>query len=146
MRLPKFLVGLLIGGLIGSIYWYYQKSTSAEDGALTLLDRLAASQAKVRDLEAELRNSTPLQQPPEESNRTATFAAAPVQEETARDDDLQQIDGIGPTYAGRLKAAGISTFAGLAAKTPQQVMEITAVRSPDMAGDWIKAAQDRSAG
>ncbi|MEJ2751095.1 MAG: hypothetical protein P8169_00160 [Chloroflexota bacterium] len=50
MKLPKFLVGLLIGGLIGSMYWYYQKSTSAEDGALQLLDRLAASDARVRDL------------------------------------------------------------------------------------------------
>jgi predicted flap endonuclease-1-like 5' DNA nuclease len=146
MRLPKFLVGLVIGVLIGSIYWYYQKSTSAEDGALSVLDRLAASQARVRDLEAELRRRTPLPQSPEESDKEIRFTAAPVREDAARDDDLQQIDGIGPTYAGRLKEAGISTFAGLAALTPQQVVEISAVRSPDMAEAWIKAAQNRSAG
>jgi predicted flap endonuclease-1-like 5' DNA nuclease len=146
MRLPKFLFGLLIGGLIASIYWYYQKSTSAEDGALTLLDRLAASQARVRDLEAKLRGSAPLQESPEESETETRFDVAPVSEDAAREDDLQQIDGIGPTYAGRLEGAGISTFAGLAAMTPQQVVDITGVRSPDMAEAWIKAAQERSAG
>jgi len=146
MKLPKFLVGLLIGGLIGSMYWYYQKSTSAEDGALQLLDRLAASDARVRDLEAALRKQAAQRETPEESESRVNSTAAPVQEQAAAVDDLQQIEGIGPTYKRRLEEAGISSFAGLAAMSPEEVMEITAVRSPDVAGGWIEAAKERLAG
>ncbi len=143
MKLPKFLVGLLIGGLIGSIYWYYQKSTSSEDGALQLLERLAASDARIRDLEAALRKQTPPQKPPEESESSVNSPGAPVQEAV---DDLREIEGIGPTYARRLKAAGVSSFAGLAAMSPEEVMAITAVRSAAVAGGWIEAAKERLAG
>jgi nucleotidyltransferase/DNA polymerase involved in DNA repair len=38
-------------------------------------------------------------------------------------DDLTIIKGIGPTYARRLEAAGIHTFAQLAALTPEQIRE-----------------------
>ena len=49
-----FLIGFLIGSLIAIIVWYYQKSTTAEDGALDLLDRYADSEARVRELETAL--------------------------------------------------------------------------------------------
>jgi len=39
-------------------------------------------------------------------------------------DDLTRIDGIGPVFAQRLNAAGIRTFAQLAALTPEQVADI----------------------
>ena len=146
MKLPKFFVGLLIGGLIGSMYWYYQKSTSAEDGALQLLDRLAASDARVRDLEAALRKKATPQISPEESKKSVNSPGASVQETADVVDNLQQIAGIGPTYARRLKAAGVSSFAGLAAMSPEAVMAITAVRSAAVAGDWIEAARERAAG
>ena len=55
MKLPKFFTGLLIGTAVGLIIWYWQKSTSAEEGALAVLDRLAAAEARVRDLEGRLR-------------------------------------------------------------------------------------------
>lgn len=38
-------------------------------------------------------------------------------------DDLTIINGIGPTYARRLEAAGIHTFAQLASLTPEQIRE-----------------------
>jgi hypothetical protein len=50
----RFLIGALFGVMVGALIWYWQKSTSAEDGALALLDRLAAAEAKLRDMRAEL--------------------------------------------------------------------------------------------
>ena len=55
MKIPLLFSGLFIGALLGLLFWYYQKSTSAEDGAIDLLDRLADSEAHVRRLEAQLR-------------------------------------------------------------------------------------------
>ena len=55
MKFPKFLLGLLIGVSISVIIWYWQKSTSAEDGALAVLDRLATAEGRVRELEARIR-------------------------------------------------------------------------------------------
>jgi hypothetical protein len=54
MRRSTFLIGFLIASLTALIVWYYQKSTSTEDGALDLLDRYAQSQARVSELEARL--------------------------------------------------------------------------------------------
>ena len=49
-----FLIGFLIAALTALIVWYYQKSTTAEDGARALLDRFADSEARVRELEEAL--------------------------------------------------------------------------------------------
>ena len=54
-----FLIGFLIAALSALIVWYYQKSTTAEDGALALLDRYADSEARVRELEEALTQATP---------------------------------------------------------------------------------------
>ncbi len=51
-----FLIGFLIALLMALIFWYYQKSTSAEDGALELLNRYADAEARVRELEAALQS------------------------------------------------------------------------------------------
>ena len=54
-----FLIGFLIAGLTALIVWYYQKSTTAEDGALDLLDRYADAEARVRELEEALAEAKP---------------------------------------------------------------------------------------
>lgn len=54
-----FLIGFLIGSLIALIVWYYQKSTTAEDGALDLLNRYADSEARIRELETALGDPAP---------------------------------------------------------------------------------------
>ena len=41
-----------------------------------------------------------------------------------REDDFTRINGIGPVFDQRLKAAGIHTFAELAARTPAEIAEI----------------------
>lgn len=65
---------------------------------------------------------------------TATPAALPTAA-TARD-DLTKISGIGPTYAGRLYTAGITTYAALAQLTPAQIKGIVA---PGRTGNFIDA-------
>lgn len=51
-----------------------------------------------------------------------TLAAAPVAPEGS--DDLERIEGIGPKIAGVLRAAGIATFAQLAASEVSAIEEI----------------------
>lgn len=68
-------------------------------------------------------------------------AAETGETDTTETDDLTAINGIGPTFAGRLQAAGITTFQALASLTGDQVKEITKVADwqadPD---EWIVAA------
>jgi predicted flap endonuclease-1-like 5' DNA nuclease len=62
-------------------------------------------------------------------------------EAPAEVDDLTQIDGIGPTFASRLYAAEVTTFAQLAALSPEQIREITHVTVQADPADWIAEAQ-----
>lgn len=48
-------------------------------------------------------------------------AAAPTAPRTAVPDDFTRITGVGPVFDQRLKAAGILTFADLAARTPAEI-------------------------
>ena len=100
----NFLIGLIIGTLIGVAIWYWQKSTSAEDGALDLLDRLADAERKMNQMRADFGQKVQQQVGGE------TAVATP---EPTAPDDLTQVKGIGPTYAARLQAANIHTFATL---------------------------------
>lgn len=61
----------------------------------------------------------------------------------AEPDDLTTIKGIGLTFARRLQEAGVTSFAALAALSPDEVREMTAVANwqADPA-DWIAAAKE----
>lgn len=128
MKVPRFTLGLLLGGSFGVLFWYWQKSTSAEEGALAVLDRLAVAEARVRNLESQIRNSR--------STSGGESSETPTQ-------DLQLIDGIGPTYAQRFNDAGVTNFEALAALSPDQVREIVGLRDWQAfrAEDWIDAAR-----
>jgi hypothetical protein len=52
-------MGFIIAGLVALIVWYYQKSTTTEEGALDLLDRYAHSQQRVSELESALATPPP---------------------------------------------------------------------------------------
>ena len=55
IRRSTFFFGFIFAALTALIVWYYQRSTTAESGALDLLDRYAAAQGRIRELEAQLR-------------------------------------------------------------------------------------------
>jgi predicted flap endonuclease-1-like 5' DNA nuclease len=69
-------------------------------------------------------------------------------EPTLAPDDLVDINGIGPVFAKRLNEAGITTFAQLAALTPEKAREITGVKEwqPNDPAAWIAEAQTRLQG
>lgn len=58
-------------------------------------------------------------------------------------DDLTVINGIGPTFAKRLKAAGIATYQALAKASPEHVKEVAKLQdwqaNPE---DWIAEAKE----
>lgn len=102
-----FFRGILIGTLVCLIYWYYQKSTKAEDGALDLLDRLKRAQDQLKEAARGV--------------ETAVVPSSPAE-------DLTVIKGIGPTFASRLKEAGIHTKAQLKQLSAQQLAEIIKIQ------------------
>lgn len=123
-----FGIGLVFGTLIGLLIWYWYKSTSAEDGALDLLDKMVAADSRIRDLESRLRpesveNYITLEPngdnlPPFLDTEAAPVAAAKPSE------DLQRVKGIGPVFAKKLQAADIDTLAELTAVSAAKLAEI----------------------
>jgi predicted flap endonuclease-1-like 5' DNA nuclease len=101
----KFAVGLIFGVLLGALVWYWQKSTSAEDGALALLDRLASAEARLRELKSKRVAATTSPGPSISSSTASKGVVAP---EPA--DDLKAIKGIGPVFEKRLHDANVRSF------------------------------------
>jgi predicted flap endonuclease-1-like 5' DNA nuclease len=120
-KFPSFFVGFIVGVGLCVLAWYWQKSTKAEDGALALLDRLAAAEARIRQLRAELAAAV-TERPAEERDvadeAPSTSGQAPVPTETA---DLTDVRGIGPVYASRLHQEGIGTVEELADASIEQL-------------------------
>jgi len=83
---------------------------------------------------------------PASAAETTPDPAAPVEAPTALEqgeDDLTRLAGIGPTFAGRLSAAGVTTYTALAASTPDALAAIVQApdwRRPDYAS-WIDQAR-----
>jgi predicted flap endonuclease-1-like 5' DNA nuclease len=57
-------------------------------------------------------------------------------------DDLTEITGIGPAYAGRLRATGIESFAQLAEADPQETANAIDV-SEEQVANWVEQARTR---
>lgn len=139
-RLQKpstFVFGLIFGALVGLIAWYWYKSTSAEDGALNLLDKMALVDARIRQLE------TMTESEPVENYITLEpiTSSLPPFLETVDAEDLQRVKGVGPVFAGRLQAAGIGTVAALTAVSPTTLADILNV--PDSRAEDILAEAQR---
>jgi len=139
-RLQKpstFVFGLIFGALVGLIAWYWYKSTSAEDGALNLLDKMALVDARIRQLE------TMTEPEPVENYITLEpmTNSLPPFLETVDAEDLQRVKGIGPVFAGRLQAAGIGTVAALTAVSSTTLADILNV--PDSRAEDILAEAQR---
>jgi predicted flap endonuclease-1-like 5' DNA nuclease len=129
----NFLLGAAFGALICAIVWYWQKST-ADEGALDLLDRLAETQAKMRRY-AETAEFIPPQVQQVLQTQPPPATPAPF--------DWKQINGIGPTFARRLHEAGIVALPDLAHADPDKIREITKLQSWHVHDpqDWIDEAQ-----
>ncbi len=115
---PKvFLLGLPLSLLVVVIIWYWYKSTSAEEGALDLLDRMAETEARLRHVQAMIqeRDAMPAQYITLERNGTVHVKTAVSSE------DLERVKGIGPVFAARLQAAGVHTVGELAALNADQL-------------------------
>ena len=76
------------------------------------------------------------------SGRTAAYpmTAGVKPDKPQGPDDLESIQGIGPTYARRLNDFGISTFAQLAQADPGELREVTGVTRWDPQ-EWIDEAR-----
>lgn len=133
MKPKTFFLGLAFSLLISAIAWYWYKATSAEDGALELLDRMAATDARLRQLQAALVEQEVL--PPSyislggEERKEGETAVSP--------EDLTQIHGIGPLFAKRLHNAGIHTTAALIETPVGQLSGI--LQAPDWRVEAILA-------
>ncbi len=123
----NFFLGAAFGTLACIVIWYWYKSTADED-ALDLLDRLAEMQAKLRQF-AETAEFIP-----------SSLATPPADQPPF---DWEHINGIGPTYARRLREAGIVALPDLAHADPEHIREITKLQAWQAHDpqDWIAAAQ-----
>jgi large subunit ribosomal protein L4 len=76
--------------------------------------------------------------------KPAKAAKAPkAAKASASSDDLKQIDGIGPKIADALVAAGIDSFAKLAAASEDELKAaLTGVRTPASVGTWAAQAAE----
>lgn len=85
----------------------------------------------------------PATPPPATDVAPAAQPAEPTAGRSPIPDDLQQIPGIGPAIARRLHAAGIATFAALAACTPAELARHTGRSAEQIARmGWIERARD----
>ena len=66
----------------------------------------------------------------------AADQAADTEKSGERSDDVDTVSGIGPTYADRLRDAGIRTVEDLTSYDPAELAEITDA-SPSQARDWL---------
>jgi len=131
------LVGGLLAGWLGEwvldvLYWRRRKPAS---GAPTVAGDDSALREKLQTLEAENRDLK------------ARLGAAPTVQEkvvVVEREHLEDIYGIGPVYARRLRDAGIATFEQLADANPNQLVEIMKIEEWQVADphSWISQARD----
>lgn len=106
--------------------------------------RLQVAAGKSQPSRAAVPNRPPVTAAP--VTKPVQQAPKPLPAETAvTADNLQEINGIGATYARRLGAAGIHTFADLAALTPAEALELAKAQpwQADTAA-WIAEAREKS--
>jgi polyhydroxyalkanoate synthase len=81
----------------------------------------------------------------EAAEESVADADKPVEEESdpaaTEGSEIEEIDGIGPTYAERLRAAGVGTIAQLVDPDAAEIAEAAGV-SESRAADWQDQARD----
>lgn len=94
-------------------------------------------------------DAAPVVDTPVAETPVAEAAKVEAAEEASAEDDLTTIEGIGPKISGALKAAGVTTFAKLAALSPDEIENIVRsanVRMIGKATTWPRQAELAAAG
>ncbi|MDX1616434.1 MAG: helix-hairpin-helix domain-containing protein [Candidatus Promineifilaceae bacterium] len=117
---------LLAAAVVGWLYWIYQRQREVIPPPLAVRRPNAAS---TPDRYQAARETAP--------------AASQSAEDEAAADPLEELRGIGPATARKLRAGGIRTFAALARQDPESVAKMVGPTSYDPA-DWIAEAARRS--
>ena len=127
--LAAVLTGWLLCGWFARQYLFHA-GASADDGAV-----IAGLKRRIAELESMPRAAVsmpaaaPVAAPPAPA---LDFAAARAAGFAVRGpDDLEIIEGIGPKIAQLLHAAGVHTFAQLAAMTPAQIQPVLDAAGPN---------------
>jgi predicted flap endonuclease-1-like 5' DNA nuclease len=76
--------------------------------------------------------------PMRRTDRLPEFRSAPPEHQRPRP-EITAIDGIGPVYAERLAAAGITSVEALAGEDAAKLAAAAGIR-PGLAADWIEQA------
>ena len=125
----RFLFTLTIGVVLGFILAKMRENVAdqsrlreARDEAIRYRAQMAAARQSAA---AEVTTAPPAAEP----------AIAPA--ESVQNDDLTRINGIGPVFQSRLRAAGLHTYAQLA------VSDSDTVRAAAAAADWQKIEPER---
>jgi predicted flap endonuclease-1-like 5' DNA nuclease len=118
---------------------------------------LSKSEKRVAELEQELERreresarARPTQSERQRDTRTADARTpdAPEPGQSSSGDDLKQIRGIGPVFERALKAAGVDSFARIAALTPSEVATLAGQINVSVErirrGAWIERAAELS--
>ena len=120
--------------------WYIEKSTDDPEKLATVEAAVESSTDQIIvesidvDLDVEEGDETAV-----DVDSTADLDDEGVDPADVEGSDLEKIDGIGPTYAERLREGGIRTVAELAAADPETVSELAQVGTGRVT-DWIEQA------
>jgi len=116
--------------------WYWEKSEAAAPDAAAGETAEGAPEADGVEADAE---AAPAESESEAADAEASVAAIQAAAEaTVGGADVETVDGIGPTFAERLRAAGIETVADLAEHDAAELAEI-AETNETRAGEWLDA-------
>jgi polyhydroxyalkanoate synthase len=132
--------------------WYLEKSATDPEHVAEVAEAVEAASSEV-DLEINVDPEAALEEGVTPDGAVAaeaeaieeTVAAGAAEGDTDADpasaekSDLEEIDGIGPTYAERLREGGIATIADLADADAESVAELTGV-GVARAQDWLDQA------
>jgi len=134
--------------------WYLEKSTDDLEHLAAVEDAVedATGQIGIQEIDidvddeyvGEARDEEVINE--NEDEAVAEEAAAEVAETdadpaAAEGSDLEEIDGVGPTYAERLRSGGVTSVADLAGADPETVAEYAQVGEA-RAEDWVEQARN----
>lgn len=108
--------------------------------AIPMTPTVSAKPASIRMPPAQQSKSRPVL-PSEEEIIPVVDDPAAATSQPSKPDDLTAINGIGPAYARRLAEGGITTFAAIAASTPEHLRRVARAAAMAKPEEWIAQAR-----